>query len=198
MKTSGCYLGAFTLIELLVVIAIIAILAALIVPSVGRSRQAALAAKCRGQLHDLGVAFSQYLSDNNDRFSARAPVVSTEDPQDWTWYLRNYGGTGSVLICRANPNVFTGKLGMATSYAIHAGLRDKGGLLRAVSYAPLQKTGLLVDGKASWLKAEQPDRVARVHPDSTANILYLDWHVASYTPDDYLEEFYYDYMNAPP
>jgi prepilin-type N-terminal cleavage/methylation domain-containing protein len=55
---------AFTLIELLVVIAIIAILAGLILPSLGRARNAGRKAVCIGNLHQVGVAIQVYSQDH--------------------------------------------------------------------------------------------------------------------------------------
>jgi prepilin-type N-terminal cleavage/methylation domain-containing protein/prepilin-type processing-associated H-X9-DG protein len=54
---------AFTLVELLVVVAVIAILAALLLPSLHRAQEAGRSAVCRSNLRQLGIALNAYLSD---------------------------------------------------------------------------------------------------------------------------------------
>src|SRR5471032_3413866 len=69
---------AFTLVELLVVIAIIAILAAMLLPALARSKSQAQRAACEGNLRELGLATEIYIGDNANLFFNRcqAPVTA--------------------------------------------------------------------------------------------------------------------------
>ncbi|OHB68820.1 MAG: hypothetical protein A2Y77_11635 [Planctomycetes bacterium RBG_13_62_9] len=71
----------FTLIELLVVISIIAILMAVLMPSLQRVREQARFMSCRSNLRNYAVVQRMYADDNNGNF-----------PRSFDWLFKN-GGT---------------------------------------------------------------------------------------------------------
>src|SRR5690349_18080112 len=63
---------AFTLIELLVVIAIIGILAALLLPTLGRAKESGRRTACASNLRQLAIALSVYTIENDGLYPPRS------------------------------------------------------------------------------------------------------------------------------
>jgi len=68
LEVRRCFLTGFTLIELLVVIAIIALLMAILMPTLQRFKRQAKAVICRSNLRQWGLFFSAYTDDNDGYF----------------------------------------------------------------------------------------------------------------------------------
>jgi prepilin-type N-terminal cleavage/methylation domain-containing protein len=91
---------AFTLIELLVVIAIIAILAAMLLPVLGRAKETGRRISCLNNLKELSLAAQMFVNDNNGNYPPRSQTDRWPDR-----LYDDYGKNLKLLLC---PSETTG------------------------------------------------------------------------------------------
>ena len=86
-KRSGNNGSRFTLIELLIVIAIIAILAAMLLPALGRARDKAREISCLGKMKQNMQLVSMYLNDYDNEM-----LLYSSLDKGQTWFVTLYYG----------------------------------------------------------------------------------------------------------
>src|SRR4030095_11597436 len=100
--------AAFTLIELLVVIAIIAILVALLLPALAKSKAKAQRTACLNNQKQIGLSFTLWAGDHNDRFSSTVDASeggSKARYKTWEHFITmtNELVTPKILHCPSDP-----------------------------------------------------------------------------------------------
>jgi prepilin-type N-terminal cleavage/methylation domain-containing protein/prepilin-type processing-associated H-X9-DG protein len=113
---------AFTLVELLVVISIIAVLLAVLIPSLSKAKKIAQAVVCKSNLHSISLILSLYAQDNRNRLTpdwwsrevieADPLYMPTENENSyskvmWHYCAKNYWQNPKVLMCPSASKVAT-------------------------------------------------------------------------------------------
>src|SRR5947209_15542964 len=106
-KVKRCQRSAFTLVELLVVIAIIAILMALMMPSIARAKAKANQTSCLNNMRQLTLAATMYAGDHDDELTARR-IPTNELPHK----LKPYYVSWQIIAC---PSEHFGVVGLVAN-----------------------------------------------------------------------------------
>jgi prepilin-type N-terminal cleavage/methylation domain-containing protein len=198
---------AFTLIELLVVVAIIAILAAILFPVFAQAREAGRKATCQSNLHQVGMAFGQYLSDYDGCYPNTGNPVQASG-RYWRWPLKPYlaygrqEGAGGPLTSSGNDrNVLWCPSDSAanfdlTSYAYSRCFFQDPGQIQAIAGNPsafaafIDTTPPITQHEAAlqfaadkvlvmeWTSNHQDPKAANVTQwEGARNFLFADYHV---------------------
>ena len=194
-QRSDRFPAGFTLIELLVVIAIIALLAGLLLPGLGRARQAGLAAACQGNLRQLQLAWLSYAHDHADQLPPNSYVYivgETNGPSlaSTSWAPGNV--TQDTTVSNLMAGVLFPYLGATAIYRCPG---DRSTLREADTRRTVPRTRSY--NLSIWLNCDLAEDTRRTLPEasrpSPADVFtFIDTHEAScvdatfgtYRPDD--------------
>ncbi|OGV48876.1 MAG: hypothetical protein A2X49_07060 [Lentisphaerae bacterium GWF2_52_8] len=201
---------SFTLIELLLVIAIIAILSAILLPSLGKARETAYRISCQSQLRQLASASIGYASDYRD-FLPPSQIRDEASNNYWQTYVQNsIGATQAkkILYCPlwkkgTDPKDITNGDG-GTTYSNNTGVAGKWNYVNGqlVLGTPLSKIRepsrvlFLCDGYGSIYQVTQSNpinvnRTLSIRHKYGTNIIFIDTHTY-YTVPNYSTGLRYD------
>jgi len=94
---------AFSLVELLVVVSVVSVLICLLLPALGRARQAGWSTSCAANLHSIGGAVTLYHNQFADRFPLSSHTTgSLTDDAAWLQSLVPFGVIPQDRFCRAD------------------------------------------------------------------------------------------------
>jgi prepilin-type N-terminal cleavage/methylation domain-containing protein/prepilin-type processing-associated H-X9-DG protein len=166
---------AFTLIELILAIAILGILAALLLPTLGRSKATARSAACLSNLHQIGLALQQYADESENRLPLMwdAPL-GTNDTQTNNLLptvdkvLTVYLSSTHVLRCPSDDRALFAQTG--SSYAWNT-------LLNGQDADRLQVLGILFDPQQIPLFFDKQAFHREKGEGRGVNYLYADGHI---------------------
>ncbi len=176
---------AFTLIELLVVIAIVAILAAILFPVFAQAKSAAKKTACLSNERQLGLAFLQYFTDNDDAFPFTKENL-TVDKKMWVDTMQPYLKSFDILRCGEDPSgnwktPLPGKTALRrTSYALNGYFDGSGANFPNVSAVGMPASVIyLTESAKDWTGSYFHAHVWKNTPESTSH-----WLVDKNLPDD--------------
>ena len=184
----------FTLIELLVVIAIIAILAAIIITVLGRSRENARRSSCMSNLKQIGLGMMQYTQDYDEKYLSQDLSVSD---RHFGFLLQPYTKSTQVFVCPSaagsnspvpgtapvdlkDHNWVTAGPAFLASYGMNSTISSFPDGLSLSQFQSAALTGLFFDG--TWPEVSSISLASNFGSDANRHfdglaICYADGHV---------------------
>lgn len=134
-RRAGRRRSAFTLIELLVVMTIISILFAILSPAFAAAREKARQTNCASNLRQLGLAFTQYIQDNDDAYPTGIP--DGRKNTGWASQVYAYAKSTAVYACPDDLTNPDAPGDVVDSYGVNTNLgTNTGGILDSQLLAP--------------------------------------------------------------
>jgi prepilin-type N-terminal cleavage/methylation domain-containing protein/prepilin-type processing-associated H-X9-DG protein len=182
--------AGFTLIELLVVIAIIAILAAMLLPALGKAKDKARHTQCMNNNRQIGLATMIYVGEYREEFpygdrvyGPGTGVGSVADPTGWPMLILQYVGRGGtngqpgVYVCPNEKVVDPNWAFQLHFQANRMVLTDTGDSDSAIRTSQMRKTTIY------WMLMEKgPSDFANIRPGGLANPGLAGWNSPPGTP----------------
>lgn len=197
----------FTLIELLVVIAIIAILMAILIPTLERAREQGKRAACLNNLKQLQLAWGMYADENDDKIvngeacegsDGQCPMPTMARHLNEMWWtgddcasgymqgaqlaqdvqIRAIRAGGLFPYCK-NEKSYQCPTGIRGEMRTYSIVDSMNGLARTGTYSSDWRTGILVGRTMLWVKKRTEIRI----PGPSYRIVFLD--EGRVTPDSY-------------